>query len=313
MISFLRIVTTGFVNFWRNIWLSAAATLVMTITLIILSTLLLVFAITSYSINGIRERVDMSVYFTAGLAENKIFEIRDELKQNSRVTEVTYISPDEGLKEFLEKNKQNSLITDSLGELNENPIPATLRIKTHTLDDFPAVAEQLKADKYKSMVEKVNFEDNRLIIERLNSILNFVKTFGLALVAVFSLIAVLVIFNTITLTIYNRREEIEIMRLVGATNWYIRGPFLMEAVMYSIMATIITSALLFGLYNSVIPKVSKYLGSSDELALSLSGLPHFLLSGKFVNLPVLLLILLGTSILLSIVSTLLSMRKYLRI
>ncbi len=313
MISFLRIIKTGFVNFWRNIWLSAAATLVMTITLVILSILLLVFVVTNYSINSVRERVDMSVYFTIGLAENKILEVQDELKKNPRITEVSYISAEQGFKEFKDKNQQNSLISDSLGELNENPIPATLRIKTQTLEDFPAIAEQLKSEQYKALVDKVNFEDNRLIIERLNKILNFVKTFGSALIIIFALIAVLVIFNTITLTIYNRREEIEIMRLVGATNWYIRGPFIMEAIMYSIMATIITAILLSILYSNIVPKLNQYLGSGDSFTLASSGVPGFLLSGKFINLPVLLIILLITSIALSIFSTVLSMRKYLKI
>lgn len=302
MISFLRVVKTGFVNFWRNIWLSLAATLVMTTTLVILSILMLVFIVTNYSINSVRARVDMSVYFKTGLAENQVFTIRDDLKKSPAVSEITYISAEQGFEEFKKKNANNPLISDSLGELNENPIPATLRIKATTLDDYPVIADILKAEKYSAAVESVNFEDNRIIIDRLNKILNFVQTFGLILVTIFILIAILVIFNTITLTIYNRREEIEIMRLVGATNWYIRGPFIIEAFMYSIMATLITFTLLYISYTNIIPRVSVYLGSSADIFTS-----------EYISLPILLAALLGISIILSTISTMLSMRKYLKI
>jgi cell division transport system permease protein len=303
MISFLRVLKTGFLNFWRNIWLSAAATLVMTITLVILSTLLLVFLITSYSITAVRERVDMSVYFKTGLAESQIFGLRDELQQNPSIEKMTYVSALQGFEEFKKKNENNPVITDSLNELNENPIPATLRIKAFNLNDYEGISRQIQGnEKYKAGIEKINFEDNRAIIERLNKILGFVRTFGIVLVIVFSMIAVLVIFNTITLTIYNRREEIEIMRLVGATNWYIRGPFLIEAIMYSVMATIITFILLFIVYQRIIPQVTTYLGTS------LTGI-----TGVFTNLGTILGLLIVISVVLSTFSTVLSMRKYLKI
>jgi cell division transport system permease protein len=312
MISFLRVIKTGFINFWRNIWLSSAATLVMTTTLVILSILLLIFIVTSYSINSVRERVDMSVYFKTGLAENQIFAIKDEVQDNPLVTEVTYVSAEQGLEEFKKKNLDNPLISDSLVELNENPIPATLRIKAKTLDDYPTIAESLQAEKYKSAVESLNFDDNRVIIERLNKILDFVQSSGIILVVIFSFIAVLVIFNTITLTIYNRREEIEIMRLVGATNWYIRGPFLVEAVMYSMMATLITFGLLVIVYKNALPKLQNYFIGASDFSLVLLNIP-LLKNGSIVNLPALLLGLIAISVSLSVVSTLLSMRKYLKI
>lgn len=303
MISFLRVLTTGFVNFWRNIWLSAAATLVMTITLVILSTLLLVFLITNYSITAVRERVDMSVYFKTGLAENQIFALRDELQKNPAIEKLTYVSALQGFEEFKKKNEGNPLITDSLNELNENPIPATIRIKAYQLEDYEGIAKQIQGDeKFKAGVEKINFEDNRVIIEKLNRILNFIRTFGLILVIVFSLIAILVIFNTITLTIYNRREEIEIMRLVGATNWYIRGPFVIEALTYSLMATLITFGLISFVYSKIMPQVTNYLGTSAEA-----------ISGRFTNLGFIFLLLIVISIILSTFSTLLSMRKYLKV
>lgn len=292
----------GLTNFRRNLWLAAASTLIMTITLIILSVLSLLFVITSSSVHTIQERVDISAYFKNGLAESQIFVVRDQLKQDQRIAEVRYVSADEALAQFKETHKNDELISDAVKELNENPLPATLQIKAKNLEDYPAIADTLNSDKYKSSIEKVNFEDNRVLISRLNNLLKFIITFGIILIAVFSSIAVLVIFNTITLTIYNRREEVEIMRLVGATNWYIRGPFIVEALIYSLLATIITSALLFPVYSGLLPKISHYLTSSG-----------YSFDGNLGLFAALVIAQLAIAFVLSTISSLLAMRRYLRV
>jgi cell division transport system permease protein len=174
-------------------------------------------------------------------------------------------------------------------------------VKANNLADYKGIADSLQSDKYSSVIDKVNFEDNRAVIERLSQILRFIITFGLVLVAIFALIAILVIFNTITLTIYNRKEEIEIMRLVGATNWYIRGPFLIEALTCSIVATAVTTALMVPIYLRVIPKISSYLNVGEQ---------NF--QNSLLGLAGLVGLMLLTSCLLSVISTLLASRKYLK-
>lgn len=301
-VSLFRIFRMGFNNFRRNLWLASASTLIMTITLIILSVLSLLFVITNSSVKTIQQRVDISAYFKNGLAESQILTVRDQLEQDSRIEEVRYVSADDALAKFKETHKNDPLLIESVGELNENPLPATLQIKARSLSDYPAIAELLNSDKFQSAIEKVNFEDNRVLIERLNNLLKFIVTIGIILIAIFSAIAVLVIFNTITLTIYNRREEVEIMRLVGATNWYIRGPFMVEAIMYSIIATVITSALMFPIYKNLLPKISHYLTSS--------GYTFDGNMGVFFGLVGIQLII---AFILSAISSLLAMRKYLRV
>lgn len=291
----------GLTNFRRNIWLASASTLIMTITLIILSVLTLLFVITNSSVTTIKERVDISAYFKNGLAESQIFVVKDQLEQDSRIEAVRYVSADEALEQFKTNHQNDPLLLESVGELSENPLPATLQVKAYNLEDYPAIAELLASDRYTSAIEKVNFEDNRVLIDRLNSLLTFIITIGIILIGVFSAIAVLVIFNTITLTIYNRKEEVEIMRLVGATNWYIRGPFIIEALIYSILATIITSALLFPVYTGLLPKISVYLTSSGTT-----------FTGNMTIFAGLVLIQLVIAFILSTISSLLAMRKYLR-
>src|SRR3989338_9395912 len=301
-ISFFRIVKTGFVNFWRNLWLSAAASMVMTITLVIFSVLFLLFAVTSYSIKTVQNTVDISVYFKNGLAESQIFNIKSDLEQNPKVKEIVYISSEVAFERFKETHKDDPLIQQSLNELTENPLPATLNVKANNLEDYPAIAESLQDIKYKDFIDKVNFEDNRAVIERLSKILKFIVTFGVGLIAVFCLIAILVVFNTITLTIYNRKEEVEIMRLVGATNWYIRGPFLVEAVLYSISATVIAGALFLPVFSKVLPKIAIFVNPEVTV-----------FNQNIFNFSYLVLMLIVISLVLAVFSTLLAIRKYLKI
>lgn len=274
----------------------------MSITLVIFAALFLIFGITQYSLKTIKNTVDISVYFKSGLGEEKINTIKKELETNTKIQTVRYTSAAEAFQQFKDKHNNDPLIQQSLNELTENPLPATLNVKAYNLEDYPDIANQLSDTKYKDFIDKINYEDNRVVIERLGRILKFVITFGLGLIAVFSLIAILVIFNTITLTIYNRKEEVEIMRLVGATNWYIRGPFLVESFLYGIFATIITGALLSPVFSKFLPKIAFYVNPQISV-----------FNQNIFNFWFLMLILLGLGLVLSVISTLLAIRRYLRI
>lgn len=302
LITFYRVVKNGVTNLKRNIWLAGASTLIMTVTLIILSVLSLLFIITSYSVKTIQQRVDISVYFKNDVAESRILDIRDEIRDDAKIKSVDYVSSEQAQSDFRSRHQGDELLIESLNELNENPFPATLQVKAENLEDYPAIAESIQNGEHKDLIQEINFEDNRVIIERLNSLLKFIITFGLILMVVFCLIAILVIFNTIALTIYNRREEVEIMRLVGATNWYIRGPFIVEAFMYSIIAAIITSALLLPIYFQMLPKVSNYLTPGANI-----------FDGNISTFLLVIAIQLGIAFILSTISSLLAMRKYLQI
>ncbi len=301
-ISFLRIIKTGAINFFRNLWLSAAATMVMTITLVIFSVLFSLFAITNYSLKSIQNTVDISVYFKNGLSEEKILSIKQELEGNPKVKQIVYTSATQALENFKARHLSDPLISQSLNELTENPLPATFNVKAYSLGDYPQIASALSDAKYQDFVDKINFEDNRVIIERLNRILKFIVSFGIGLLAVFCLIAILVIFNTITLTIYNRKEEVEIMRLVGATNWYIRGPFLAESALYALFATIITAVLFIPVFTRVLPKIALFVNPQVTV-----------FNQNIFNYWFLLLMLFLVSLVLAVVSTFMAIRKYLKI
>ena len=301
-LSFLRIIKTGFVNFWRNLWLSAAATMVMTITLVIFSRAVFAVRLTNYSIKTIQNTVDISVYFKTGEAEQQITNVQNDLQSDSRVKTVTYISADQALANFKQLHQNDIQLSAALNQLDENPLPASLRVQAYNLSDYQAISNKLSDQKYTGIIAKVNFDDNRAIIDRLSKILKFIITIGVGLIAIFSLIAILVIFNTITLTIYNRKEEVEIMRLVGATNWYIRGPFLMESVLYSLFSTIICGILFWPVFTSLLPKIELYI--NPQLTL---------FNHNLFNFWYLILLAFVSSLILAVFSTLLAIRKYLKI
>lgn len=301
-----------------------AASSVMIVTLVILSSLMLMFVITNYSVTSIRERVDISAYFKVGVTESQVLRIKTELERNNTIKEVVYISPADALKDFRDVHSNDENLLDSLDELGDNPLPATLQIKAKTLEDYPAIDTELQSEKYADVIDKVNFQDNRLVIERLNKILRFIVIFGVVLTVIFALIAILVIFNTITLTIFNRREEVEIMRLVGATNWYIRGPFLVEATIYSIAATIITTIALIPILMNL-PEIFQYIAPNgiNDSFFGNSGFATSLVNDYISNIVTsghitlnIILLMLGQLIIalgLSITSTMLAMRKYLKV
>ena len=299
-ISVLRIIKTGASNLSRNWLLSAAAILVMTITLIIFSILALLFSVSSYSVKTIQERVDISIYMKKGLAEDRILDIKQSIEQDSLIREVVYVSAQAALEDFKAKHAGNDQLLAALNEVDENPLLATLRVKAKNLEDYPRVAENISNGSYSAFIEKLNYNDNRSVIDRLTKILKIVVSLGIGLVAVFSLIAVLVMFNTLRLTMYNRREEVEIMRLVGATDWYIRGPFLAEAIMYSISALVVTALLLLPVYARVLPRITGFVAPGVA-------------SPSILAYPILLAALFATALILSIISTLLAIRKYLKV
>ncbi|EKD49599.1 MAG: cell division protein FtsX [uncultured bacterium] len=258
MPSFLRILKFGSKNFWRNIWLSVATVLIMVITLFIISTIVILNLLTNAAIDNIENKVDISVYFRTDASEEDILDVRTQILNFDRVETTTYISKDEALKQFREEHKDDEVILQSLSELDENPLEPTLIVKTRSPEDYQEIAAFLEGDQYKGVVSSVNFEDNREVIEKLVRISGTVRKAGIAIGAVFFVIAILVVFNTIRLTIYTHREEIGIMKLVGATNWFVRGPFILEGVLYGLIGAVVTVVILYPILNAASARVTQF-------------------------------------------------------
>ncbi|MBI2607631.1 MAG: ABC transporter permease [Candidatus Doudnabacteria bacterium] len=301
-VTFNRVIKNGITNFFRNIWLSIAATSVMAITLFIISTVLIIYTLTNLSLDNIKDSIGVSVYFNSQTSESEILKIKDELELLPEIKQIEYVPKTVALDRFKEVHKNDSLLIETINEFkaSENPLPDSFAITAYELSDYGKISQILNSNRFAPFFDRVR--DNSKVIDRLFKITDTLAKTGIVLTVIFVVVTIMVMFNTIRLTIYNRREEIEIMRLVGATNPYIRGPFIIEGVMYALFATTITGVilLLFILFFSA--------GVENFLALP-NVSPNYLTGLVWQVLLVDLLISLGLGVLASSIA----IRRYLRI
>ncbi len=298
--TFKRVIKSGFKNFWRNGWLSTATIGVMVLTLMVISILLMLNIVASGVLSNLQSKIDISVYFKLEANEEDILVVQSQLEKLEEVEHVEYISREEALTKFREKHQDNPYLIQSLQELGENPLEASLNIKAKDASQYQAINTFLEGIYYKNIIDKVDYRQNKEVIDRLSAIITDTKMVGLSLSGLLVLVVVLVTFNSIRLAIYSSREEIKIMRLVGANNWFIRGPFVIEGVLYGIISSIITVGLLYPAFYFVSPKLSGFLPIENFFVYFQS------------NMWVLLGILLTLGVVLGILSSYFAVRKYLK-
>ena len=260
--SFNRIIKTAITSLWRNRGLSAVSTVIMVITLLIISIFLSINIVTNKMTKSLESRIDMVAYLKDEASEEQITGIKKMLSARSDVLEVEYVSKQEALLRWQERYRDNDKIRDAVSAEN-NPLPRSIEIKTKKTDDLEEVARVLEDRNYSSVIRELSYSKNRDTINRLIRITNFIKIAGWSLSSIFIIISILVIYNTIRLTIFARSHEIEIMRLVGASDWHVRGPFIAEGIAYGIMATIIAAILILAAFQIIVPQVKDYLGEFD--------------------------------------------------
>ncbi len=235
----IRIIKFGLQNFWRNGLLSFASIIVITFTLIILYLFVLINFITGETINFVQNSLDLEVFFKADVEPAKILEIKETLERMPEVLNVIYISKEEALEIF----KETDIFDPEIYLEEENPLPASLKIKVKDKEKIKEIAEFFQQEKIKPFIESTTFFPE--IIERIIRTSKNIKLLVFALTLIFLLISLIVVFTTIRVTIFSRRREIEIMKLVGATSWFVRWPFIIEGILYGISATFVSAFLIF--------------------------------------------------------------------
>lgn len=306
-INFKRVIKSGFINFWRNATVSFASVLVMTISIFVIVSLILSSALSESIITLLKDKVDINVYLKTNVVEKDITDLQDKLRTLPEVKEVSYTSGEDALNAFKERHKDNSLILSSLDELKDNPLGAILSIKAKDPSQYEGIARYLEGDDIaissdgSGIIDKVNFYQNKLVIDRLTKLINSVEKIGLYITIILAILAIFVTLNTVRLAIYTSREEISVMRLVGASNWYIRGPFIVSGIMAGVLATIITLVIFYPITNWV----------GDKTANFLAGINIFDYYKQ--NILQILAIALGSGVFLGGISSYLSVRRYLHI
>lgn len=249
-----RVVKYGAKSFARNTWLSAAAIAIMAITLIVLGATIIATDVMKTTIREVESQVDISVYIKQEATLEQVERIIGRMTQLETVTDVSYVTPEDANRNTIENLIRDNNITDEtmIGELYDAPnaLPWTLNIKLISLDDTSELENFVNNDEStKDMLDArppSYANKNRETIDQIAHIMNRIQLIGLVAAGVFAIIAILIVFNTIRMAIFSRKEEIYMMKLVGASKWFITGPFVVEAALYGVVAAIVAGAVVYG-------------------------------------------------------------------
>jgi len=294
-----RIIKSGWRDFKRNNGLSVATIFIMVMTISLVTSLFLSQKTFNFLIVSLEDKVDMAVYFTEEPTNEEILTIQAELFHLPEVKKLEYISKEEALAKFTERHAGEEVIMESLAEVGGNPLLSSINIKAWEASQYAAISAFLDTASFNDLIAKVDYSQKKPVIERLFSLTSNINTTGIVLSIILALVAVLIAFNTVRIAIYNSKEEIETMRLVGASDWFIRGPFMVQGIISGLWAVLITFLIFSAAVYFLSPKV----------AIIVPGLN--LSSFFFSNFLVILLLQLAAGVGLGVIASWLAVRKHL--
>ncbi len=300
----LKLVRTfkeGMTNFYRNGWLTFATVSILATSLYIISVTVVLGLTANLIIVSLQDKINVSVYFNPGVEESKIIEIKDKLADYEEIKSVDYISKDKALEDLLALSSNTEMINKALEEIGENPLPASIVIRANNPEQYEQIVRSVEDSYFKEDISSVNYIENKKTIDRLSEIVLMSRKIGLIFGLAFVVIGILITFNAIRITMYSHKQEFEVMRLVGASNLYIRMPFVFEGVFYGLVAGVLTMILLFGTSYFISPLTN---GSIPQ-----GNLLSFYFSNFFWILGATML----TGVLLGVISGFIAIKRYLKI
>ncbi len=299
-----RVARYGFVGFIRNGFVSLAGVLIMMITLFVVAGLMLSGAALNSVLQQLTDKVDVTVYFATNASEGQVMEVKKAVEALPQVASVVYVSREAALSQFQARHQNDQLTMRALEELGGNPLGASLEIRAKDTSQYEAIStylinQQAARSDVGAAIEKVNFSQNKTAIDRLTTIIQMSKRLGLVVALVLGLASLLIAFNTIRLAIYTSRDEIGIMNLVGASHWFVRGPFVISGVLYGAISGTIVLLLLYPLTLWLGPGTERFLGTFNVFTYYIAEFPQF-----FV-------VIIGSGIAFGALSSYLAVRRYL--
>lgn len=304
--NFKRIARSGFVGLFRNGFVTLAAVLVMTITLFTLGTMITVSAALNSVLANLTEKVDINVYFVTDAPEEDILAFKESLEALPEVARVTYTTREEALERFRARHEDDQITLQALEELSDNPLGASFAVLAKDIRQYETIAQFLGTKTASvigegSIIDRISYseESKQRAIENLSNIIDTARGLGFGAFVFLVFVSVLIVFNTIRLAIYTTRDEIAVMQLVGASDSYIQGPFLVQGVLYGLFGAFFALLLLYPLALYFAQRSEAFFGTFNTLSYYVGAFP--LLFG----------VLVGTGILLGIISSVLSVRRYL--
>ncbi len=305
-VSTQRIIRNGVVGFIRNGFISLATILIMSITIFSIGVIMFTTAALDSVLLQLEEKVDINIYFATDAPEEDILALKQTLESQPEVSIVTYITREESLEIFRNRHVDEPSTIKALEELGENPLGASIAVRAKEIGQYEQIAQFLEsetavADGQRPIVERINFFQNKPVIDRLMNISASAKRVGFFVTLFLIFASVTIVFNTIRLGIYTLRDEISIMKLVGASNWYARGPFIVEGALYGFVSGLFVFTILY--------PIAAWLGSA-----SLQFFGNFSTIDYYESHSLLLFVtLVGSGVLVGSLSSFLAARRYLKV
>lgn len=304
-IALKRIVRSGFVGFWRNAFVSLAAIFVMTVALFVVGSTMMLDKLLGVSLENIQNKVDINVYFVTSAEQSQIDALQTQLEALPEVEEVIFTSREDALAAFSEAHRNDETIMQGLEELGDNPLGASLSIRAKETSQYEGISQFLEDqraidDPQNPLIDEINFLKNKEAIDKLTAIIDAVERSTLITMVVLVIASVMITFNTIRLAIYTTREEIGVMRLVGASNAFIRGPFMLQGIMYGVVSGVLALLILYPIVLWIGPETEEFF--------------QFNLFTYFVSeFATIFAVLVGSGIVLGMISSLFAVARYLRV
>jgi len=301
-----RVAKAGFFNFWRSGYVSLASVLVMVVTLSVIGSVIFVSAVLNITMEELRNKVDINVYFITTSQEKDILSLKTKIEALPEVSGVEYVSRETALENFKLRHENDQITLQALDELGDNPLGATLNIKALEPSQYEGIANFLNEENILSsdgskIIDKINYFENKTAIDKLSRIINSAERLGLVLSLALVVVSIIITFNTIRLTIFISREEISVMQLVGASKNYVKGPFVVTGILVGLISGLITMFLFL--------PISYWLGGMTQNFFIGFNIFSYYLSNFFQ----ILFIVVGSGVAIGAISSFLAVRKYLKL
>lgn len=304
-VAFKRVIRSGVVGFWRNAFVSLASMFVMTIALFVIGAILIIDQLLGASLQQIESKVDINVYFSVEAAEADMQALQSRLEALPEVAEVKFTSREEALNAFRERHQGDELTIQALEELGDNPLGASLAIRARSTEQYESISRFLDEQRAQEspqspVIDRVNFVKNKEAIDKLGDIVGVVERASIVTMVILVAAALLITFNTIRLAIYTMREEIAVQRLVGASNTFIRGPFMLQGIIYGLISGTVAIIIMY--------PILFWLGPGTQSFFEFNIFSYFLRDFVYI-----FSVIIGSGIVLGLISSGLAVSRYLRV
>ena len=305
MHNILRIIKFGIQGFFRNFWLSLVSITMMLMALFSITLLIGIDYTKEAAISGVNKKVDIVVSIKKDVANDDLEILINDLDKLKEVKNITKITPEEN-KLLYEKSNISNKAKEALEMFSdeENPFSHSLAIQAYELNQYQSILDFVKNEEYSGIVEYSDFHDFDEFISKINVLAEGINKYSWYITVFFGLIALVVIFNTIRISIYTKKDEIGIMKLVGASNWFIEAPFILEGIFYAFTSVLILIIVVYPVVNIIQPSINNYF--QDAHVINIAGYFKY----NFFSIFGIQFIALA---LLNIFSTIIAMRKYLKV